>query len=226
MEFILSTIVLFLSLSLSVFGQSPNETCKFKFKAHDFSNAKAYCLVAAQDGDIMSQTYLGIIYLSESNTDSARVWFEKSANQGEPSGQNGLGYLYQHGSGGLPRDIEKANEWFLKSAKQGNSDSQFWLGENLFLGGNKKEGYEWTLKASLGGSANAQFNLASMLHNGDGTTKDEAAAIMWFIISATNENDQAKEFVDGLKAKLSPSAFQDYIKKTEDFVKQNPGVVK
>jgi TPR repeat protein len=154
------------------------------------------------------------------------IWFEKSANQGNPSGQNGLGYLYQQGDGGLPKDLEKANDWFLKSAQQGDSDSQFWLGENLYLSGNKTEGYNWTLKASLNGSKDAQFNLGVMLQNGEGTAKDETLAIIWFIISATNENERSKQIVDNLKEKVSEDQFRSYMMKAEAFVKQNPQAIR
>ncbi|HNV30028.1 MAG TPA: tetratricopeptide repeat protein [Cyclobacteriaceae bacterium] len=142
-------ILIFLTVSDLAFGQLSSEKCKTKFKAGDFTEAKVECISASENGDIICQAYLGIIYLSESDTDNAKIWFERSANLGNPIGQNGLGYLYQNGFGGLPKDEEKANELFLKSAEQGNSDSQFWLGQNLFLSGNKEEGYRWTLKSQM-----------------------------------------------------------------------------
>ncbi|MCH7523682.1 MAG: sel1 repeat family protein, partial [Bacteroidetes bacterium] len=124
-------IFIFLILNVLVFGQSNSEKCVETFQAGDFSKAKSKCILASQNRNPICQAYLGIIYLSESETYNAKIWFEKSANQGNPIGQNGLGYLYQNGFGGLSKDLEKANKWFLKSAEQGNSDSQFWLGENL-----------------------------------------------------------------------------------------------
>ncbi len=207
-------------------GQSKCDLCAEKFKVKDFVGAKPLCILAAKDGDPICQSRLGIIYLSESDSDNAKIWFEKSANQGNPSGQNGLGYLYQQGDGGLPKDLAKANYWFLKSAQQGDSDSQFWLGENLFLSGNKSEGYKWTLKASLNGSSDAQYNLGAMLQNGEGTAKDETLAIIWFIISATNENERSKRIVDNLQQKVSAEKFREYIKKAEGFIKQNPQAIK
>lgn len=217
--------LIFLVVSDFAFGQLSSEKCKTKFKAGDFTDAKVDCISASESGDIICQAYLGIIYLSESDTDNAKIWFERSANLGNPIGQNGLGYLYQNGFGGLPKDEEKANELFLKSAEQGNSDSQFWLGQNLFLSGNKEEGYRWTLKASLSGSRDAQFNLGAMLLNGDGTKKDETTATIWFLISATNGHQQSKEIIDNLKSKVSNEQFQDYINRAEDFIKLNPQVL-
>lgn len=207
------------------FGQSSNGKCSAKFKTGDFTNAKSECILASRGGDAICQAYLGIIYLSESDTDNAKIWFEKSANSGNPIGQNGLGYLLQNGLGGLPEDLQKANALFLKSAEQGNTDSQFWLGQNLFLSGNKEEGYKWTLKASLTGSRDAQFNLAVMFKNGEGTKKDESVSIIWFLISATNGNDKSKEFIDNLKSRISDEQFQNYMKMTEEFIKQNPQVL-
>lgn len=220
-----SLITFLLCLEVFAFGQSNCEQCGTKFKAGDFSKAKGACILASHDGDPLCQTYLGIIYLSESNMDSAKIWFEKSAHQGNPIGQNGMGYLYQNGFGGLPKDLNKANEWFLKSAEQGNADSQFWLGENLFLSGNKNDGYKWTQKAALSGSADAQFNLGAMLQNGDGVEQDASLANVWFIISATNGNEKSKSVIDKLKARILNEQFQEYIRKTEDFIKENPHVL-
>lgn len=218
-------IWVFLSINIFANGQSSCEKCITFFKSKDFANAKNDCILASQSGDPACQAYLGIIYLSESDMQNARIWFEKSANSGNPNGQNGLGYLYQNGMGGLSKDLTKANEWFLKSAEQGNSDSQFWLGENLFLNGNKSEGYNWTLKASLNGSSDAQFNLGAMLNNGDGINKDESMSIIWFLISATNGNDRSKKIIDNLKSRVTDEQFQNYIKRAEDFIKLNPQVI-
>lgn len=219
---------LLILLHLSIFApdQSECKKCEEQFRKGEFAIAKTDCIAAAKNGNASCQAILGIIYLSESEIDKARLWFEKSANQGNPIGQNGLGYLYQNGLGGLTKDITKANVWFLKSAQQGNADSQFWLGENLYLDGKKSEGYQWTLKASLGGSGDAQYNLALMYLNGDGTEKKESAAISWLIISATNGNDKSKSIIDKLKTKLTKEQYQDYYKATEDFVKKNPKVLK
>jgi TPR repeat protein len=217
--------LIFLSINLFTFGQSSCEKCKALFKSKDFANAKNDCILASQSGDPTCQAYLGIIYLSESDIQNARIWFEKSANSGNPHGQNGLGYLYQNGMGGLPKDLTIANGWFLKSAEQGNSDSQFWLGENLFLSGNKAEGYKWTLKASLNGSSDAQFNLGAMLYNGDGINKDESLAYIWFLISATNGNEKSKKIIDNLKVNVTDEQFQNYIKEAKEFKKLNPQVI-
>jgi TPR repeat protein len=218
--------LLFLFVSISSYGQSDCEKCKLAFDAKDFSKAKEVCLAAAKAGSADCQAYLGIIYLSESDLSNARKWFEQSALQGNASAQNGLGYLYQNGLGDLSKDIAKANEWFLKSANQGNSDSQFWLGENLYLSGNKKEAFQWTQKASFNGSTDAQFNLGVMYLNGEGVSKDESLGVAWLIISATNGKDKAKEFIDLLRPKLPKDQFQIFIRKAEELTKQNPMAIK
>jgi len=220
--------ILFLILfgvNLVASGQTECEQCQEKFKSGDFSASKEICISASETGDPICQAFLGIIYLSESNLDSAKIWFEKSAIQGNPTGQNGFGYLYQNGFGGLEKDIEKANEWFLKSAEQGNSDSQFWLGENLILSGKEKEGYEWTLKASMNGSRDAQFNLGALLQNGQGVEKNDTLSIMWFIISATNGNENSKGVVDNLRNRISEEQFKIYLEMTRDFVNKNPETI-
>jgi uncharacterized protein len=216
----------FLSISLVTSAQTNCDSCKAIFNRKEFTKAKSECVLAAKSGDPFCQALLGIIYLSESDFPNARTWFEKSANSGDPNGQNGLGYLYQNGLGGLTKDLNTANIWFLKSAEQDNSDSQFWLGENLFLSGNLTEGYKWTLKAALNGSADGQFNLGAMIINGEGTEQNDSLAITWFIISTTNGNEKARRVIDDLKLKNTEQQFQKYIDKTKDFINQNPGVIK
>lgn len=218
-------LLILIHVNVFAFAQSNCKKCEEQFKKGEFAKAKEDCVIASKSGDANCQAFLGIIYLSNSDTDNAKIWFEKSANQGNPVGQNGLGYLYQNGLGGLSKDITKANSWFLKSAKQGNTDSQFWLGENLFLSGRKSEGFQWTLKASLNGSPDAQYNLAVMYLNGEGTKRNESSAMTWLIISATNGNYKSKSFIDRLKAKLTKEQYQNYYKTTEEFLKKNPKVL-
>ncbi|MEQ1584479.1 MAG: hypothetical protein ABL895_01265 [Cyclobacteriaceae bacterium] len=93
--------LIFLTVSDLAFGQLSSEKCKTKFKTGDFTDAKVECISASESGDTICQAYLGIIYLSESDTDNAKIWFERSANLGNSIGQNGLGYLFQNGLGGI-----------------------------------------------------------------------------------------------------------------------------
>ena len=47
----------------------------------------------------------------------ARLWYEKSAEQGYPMAQNNLGSMHAKGEGGLPVSKEKARLWYERSAE-------------------------------------------------------------------------------------------------------------
>ena len=45
-------------------------------------------------------------------------WYRKSAEQGNASGQNDLGYMYENGYG-VSKDYSEAVKWYRKAARQG-----------------------------------------------------------------------------------------------------------
>ncbi|MDM8560485.1 tetratricopeptide repeat protein [Candidatus Parabeggiatoa sp. HSG14] len=49
----------------------------------------------------------------------AKQLFQQSAEQGDATAQDNLGYMYQHGLG-MPKDYVMAEQWFIESMKQGN----------------------------------------------------------------------------------------------------------
>ena len=65
--------------------------------------------------------------VSESK-EMARLWYEKSAEQGNPLAQGMLGLMHEYGEGGLPVSKEKARVWYEKSAEQGYPNAQYNLG--------------------------------------------------------------------------------------------------
>jgi TPR repeat protein len=159
------------------------------------------CVKLVNSGDARMQAFVGIHFLGASDFKTAKLWLSKAAEQGEPMGQDGLGYLYQSGQG-VEKNIKIANEYFLKAAKQGNTDAQFWLGENLIVSGNYEEGARWTGQAARKGSADAQFNLAILYRDGHGVKKDEGYMYFWFTAAAMNGHEKSKELMDKLNAQL------------------------
>ena len=51
--------------------------------------------------------------------EKARLWFEKSAEQGHPMAQYNLGFMHAMGEGGLPVSKEHAFFWFTRADEQG-----------------------------------------------------------------------------------------------------------
>ncbi len=170
--------------------------------------APAECVQLAKSGDPHIEAGIGIYYLGQSDMKNAALWFKKATDKGDPSGQNGLGYLYQTGQG-VKENRKTANELFLKSAKQGNIDSAFWLGQNMILDKKYKEGFHWTSKAATNGSADAQYNLGALYKDGLGVKKDPGSMYFWLSMSATNGNEKAKEIISKMSAQMPKDTAQE-----------------
>lgn len=83
-----------------------------------------------------------------------------------PYDQNNLGWMYQQGKGGLPRDDAEAVKWFQISAMQGNAYGQANLGAMYESGKgvpyNPTEALQWYRRAAAQGNGYAQTALARL----------------------------------------------------------------
>ena len=95
----------------------------------------------------------------------AKVWYEKSANQGFDSAQNSLGNLYYSGEV-IPQDYGRAMEWYRKAAAQGNMYGEFNVGLLYEYGygvtKNIKEAVKWYRKAADQGMDRAKTKLQEL----------------------------------------------------------------
>ena len=86
-------------------------------------------LQQAENGNPEMQWVVGNCFYNgrgvEISYSKAVEWFKKSASQGYPGGQAGLGFLYLNGLGGLERDIKLSVEWIQKSVVQ--NDARGWF---------------------------------------------------------------------------------------------------
>lgn len=57
------------------------------------------------------------------------MWLRKSTDQGYVGAEYAMGYIYQTGAEGLPKDQHEAAKWFVKAARQQNKASQQRLSE-------------------------------------------------------------------------------------------------
>ena len=185
-----------------------SEACSDLASKQRIKQRQDTCVKLASSGDAHTQAAVGIYFLGNHDYVTAKQWFSKAAAKGEPNAQNGLGYLHQFGYG-VRQSRKTANDYFLKSAKQGNSDSQFWLGENLILSKDFKDGAYWTKQAAMNGSADAQFNLAILYRDGHGVREDVGYSYFWFTVAATNGHQKSKELIDDLNAKLPKEVFEE-----------------
>src|SRR6516164_5436045 len=62
------------------------------------------------------------------------VQVRKAAERGNAAAQTNLGYMYDNGLGGLPKDAVQAVYWYRKAAEQGIPTAQYDLGLSYRMG--------------------------------------------------------------------------------------------
>lgn len=181
------------------------------FERKDFASALKYLTFAGEKGDVNSQYFAGVIYLSGEGTprdeSMAFHWLEKAALQGDASAQYRLGAGYAE-RWWAEKSLPKFAEWTRKSAEQGFQSAQRNLGLAYYHGEGVKrdlvEAYKW-------------FALASVRRS-DGTGSDvseECAQTVKALVAAMNPNQirQAKAseaaFRSNLQSKPPAKALQE-----------------
>jgi hypothetical protein len=160
-------------------------------------------LPKAKAGDAEAQYWIGRFYYFGDgfgqDFEQAFKWFEKSAAQENPLGQEFLGRCYQDGDG-VKKDPAEGARWLRKSADQGWSGAQGILAMAYESGtGVKKDpgkAEHWfrmaaqsILKEAEEGNALSQSRLGYFYETGKGgIKKDLKEAIRWFRKSAAQGN--------------------------------------
>ncbi|MFA5547234.1 MAG: SPOR domain-containing protein [Porticoccaceae bacterium] len=144
-------------------------TGKAAYEQGDFRQAESVWKKLAEQGDVQSQFYLGVLYDQGSSATpkddrAATAWFDKAARQGHVNAQFNLGNAYMNGRGVAPSP-ERAVYWWRQAADNG--------------------------------SPNAQFNLAIQYYQGKGVAKDWDSAVYYFNKAASNGHAKARELIDG-----------------------------
>lgn len=92
------------------------------YKNRDYNVAAGLFSLAAEQGDVESQNYLGECFYFGRGVSKdyaqAVTWYRKAAEQGNQYAQYNLGYCYDHGEG-VKKDRSEAMRWYRKSAEQG-----------------------------------------------------------------------------------------------------------
>jgi len=113
----------------------------------------------AKQGDVEAQYAIGLAYIVgtgiKKDSQTARYWITKAADQGHAPAQYQLGSYYT--LPGLDQDSGRAFEWLLKSARQGNAEAQLSVAMFYFLGSadNRVEAYAWVELARQNGVEDA-----------------------------------------------------------------------
>ncbi len=158
---------------------------------------------AAERGDSLAQSHLGLIYRfgigfgGSRDIKEAEKWSRRAAKQGNPLGQYLLAIMYMEGKVG-PVNLKEGVRLLRKAAEQGFSPGQFMLGRQYSTGQgvpkDKKKAVKWCRKAAEQGIFFAQQELASMYRDGEGVPKNKKEAEKWFRKAAESRKELAEMY--------------------------------
>ena len=182
-------VALFLAASFSIASTAgPAEDADAAYGNGDYATALRLWRELAQQGNALSQAYLGYMYATGRGVakDEAEAvkWYRMAAEQGNANGQNNLGAMYERGHG-VPQDDQQAVDWYRKAAEQGFAAAQDNLA-GMYASGrgvlrDDQQAVDWVRKAAEQGNASAQSNLGFMYRNGrGGLPQDDKQAVDWY----------------------------------------------
>lgn len=155
-------------------------------------------LAKALSGDADSQYKLGLLYVRGSagapmDYSKAVEWFRRSAEKGDPKGENALGVAYAHGFG-VVKDEKVGFNLFYKAALKGNAAAQHNLAKSYSTGRgtpkNESAAFDWSLKAALNGQTSSQLLLCDIYQKVTSGEWDPTLAYSWCLIAQESEHKQ------------------------------------
>ena len=167
------------------------------FEKDDYKNAIPHLEKAAKMNNTYAQGLLGECYRQIWESEKAKYWLEKSANQGDAVGEYYLGLYYYQGTDilGTTIDYGKARYWFTRAASHQNEVSplaQTELG-NIYSEGkgvakNLQKAKEWYQKAADQGFVVAQARIGDVYYEENNVQK----AKYWYEKAANQGHDGAQ----------------------------------
>jgi TPR repeat protein len=127
--------------------------------------------MAAEQGDLECQKFLGREYYERKDYDTSFKWFAMAAEQGDLECQSFLGIEYYK-----RKDYTVALKWLFKAAEQNDSVSQKFLGWSYWSKNDNDNALKWYGKAAQQGDNEALFGVGIILL----TKGDVTQAISYF----------------------------------------------
>jgi len=123
LTFLLALTFMFLfSGSSVVFGDDLRDGL-LAYGTKDYKKAYKLILPLAEQGNVMAQTTLGVMYQEghgvPQDYKEAGKWYRLAAEQGFAPAQYNLGVMHTNGQG-VPKDSVSAHMWFNVAASNGN----------------------------------------------------------------------------------------------------------
>ena len=176
----------------------------------------------AEEGDPVSQYYIGNYYHSKKDYKEAMEWYSKSAEGGNIRGMYMVGCCYHDGFSDI-KDMKKAFYLFLKSVERGYiySHALYKVGFCYELGSgvlkDESKAFEWYLKAAEKGDRNSQRIVAKYYNDGNIVSKNEEKGFYWNRKAAMNNDifaqiELPKYYLNNSANKNERKAFNWYLK--------------
>jgi len=158
----------------------------------NFQQAFESCQSLAETGDASCQALLGTLYKNGNhvsrNNELSLKWLNKSAEAGNPIGQEVLGDTLLNGRNGVEKNLSKAYELFMKASAKGNyyADNQlgFMHRNGIHVSKNLSEAFRYIQFAAGKGNPPAQAQLADLYRLGEGIPKNPDLAFQWALKSS------------------------------------------
>jgi TPR repeat protein len=161
----------------------------------DLKQSVLWLQKSADQGNIVAEVELGVVFDQMQNFEQALIWYRKAAEQGNARAQYNLGLAYGNGES-VPKDLMQANAWFRKSADQGDALAQSNLAVDYEHGIGVPQDYrqaaDWYRKAAELGLAEAQYGLGFLYLNCKGVPKDDTQATAWMLKAAEQGETKAQ----------------------------------
>ncbi len=171
------------------------------YRSGDYALAAKEWMPLAEKGDAKAQGQLARLYYGGLGLDKDRTlavdWARKAAEQGDATGQNLLGVLYDQGGGGLTENKKLSVFWFRKAADQGLIKAQtnlgiaYWNGEGVAE--DREIAREWFQKAADRGDDEGQFRLGIYYVNLG--IRDFVKGIYWYRKAAEQSHPIALQYL-------------------------------
>ena len=166
----------------------------------------ARVLAAANGGNIVAETIVGLQYLDSGDAGRALPWLKKAADAGQAVAQYRLATMYERGQGATASPA-LATKWYLAAANQGNRKAMHNLAvadaEGASGPKDMAEAARWFTKAATLGLSDSQFNLAVLYERGDGVPQSLSEAYKWYAIAAAAGDAESKARLSELRTELS-----------------------
>lgn len=162
----------------------------------DNEQATFWLQKSAEQGDIIAQVELGVVFDRMQDYAQALIWYRKAADQGNARAEYNLVLAYQNGEG-VPKDMDQAIAWYRKAVEQGDAVAQLNLGvayeQGLGTPRDFAQAADLYRKAAQQGVAKAQTSLGLLYFTGNGVPKDETQAATW-LLKAAEQGEPVAQF--------------------------------